>query len=1181
MQVFVLLFENLIFFKKTTTMARILRFTLKIRFLMAVKLNHFLFLAICTAVLLPQISSAQVSGTVFRDYNSNGVKDNTPTFNEPFVKDVTITAYDASGAVVGTTTSDGSGAYSFTGLTLPLRIEFSDYANSDYSTVNGSTNKTSVQFYTAATTTADFGINYPSDYNTGKENAVLATPNYVNGSPLGGGTSGQDDGFIIWNYTNYGNSMPTDPGYKSIPFSSLGTTWGVALDKQKQKLYTSAFIKRHSGLGSSGLGAIYAIDYNAATPTPTLLTDVTSYPGVNIGSLNRVPSVGAVDDPNELSVNKIDPSWDVEAFAKVGKEGLGGLTISDDNSKLYVVNLFQRNIIEINLSPLGVASFSKTIPINDPGAANGDYRPWGIKYHKGRLYVGIVGTAQTSQQATDLYAYLVQIDPATTTNSTQYNFPINFRRGAAGGCCGNEGYYWQPWTDTYANISTNPSTFWIYPQPIFSDIEFDVDGSVILGFMDRLGHQGGLANYLPNYPNTTIATSVHNSGDIIRLCNVNGTLQLENNGTYPGEVRPKNLGDGSFNSGADNNQGPGGGEFYWGDFYNFQPYSQGANMESHQEIGFGGLALLEGSGEVIMTGMDPTESANSAGIIKLNNSNGRQATPLSGNYSGYRLYESLSISDGFGKAIGLGDVEAISSLPPLEIGNRVWSDTDSDGIQDADEAGIDNITVQLYEGTTLVGTTTTANGGQWFFNTSNITGGVKPNTAYIVRVQSASFPTGQSLTGTNTDGTTNGDVRDNDATLVGGNAEIAYTTGNYGENNHTLDIGFRAACSLSATATGTNVNCNAGSDGTALATASGNAGAVTYLWSNNETSAAISGLVADSYTVTITETPTCTAIASYQVSEPNLLSVNCTHTDVTTNGGSDGTANVSVTGGTLPYLYLWSSNETAASISAKTADTYTVTVTDFNGCTAICSRTINEPAAPNPDLSLTKTVSNAIATLNGTVTYTLTLTNDNGIDATGVVVTDYLPNGVTFVSSSAPANVNVSGNTVTWNVGNFLGSDTPKTLQITVTADSEGMFINNTEITAMNETDDDSTPNNNLMGEDDQDQACFSVPIVLCSDNPSATISIVGINAASYQWYVSADNGTTYTALSGETNQTLVVNNTLTGGNGITKYFKVAYNGADITGACGEVMCCPVIINTQSCIVCPPQRCLTVIVTKN
>ena len=63
---------------------------------------------------------------------------------------------------------------------------------------------------------------------------------------------------------------------------------------------------------------------------------------------------------------------------------------------------------------------------------------------------------------------------------------------------------------------------------------------------------------------------------------------------------------------------------------------------------------------------------------------------------------------------------ALCPLVPLEIGNRVWLDSNGNGIQDADEIGVDGVTVELYRNGVLVGSTTTANGGQYYFNNSNV-----------------------------------------------------------------------------------------------------------------------------------------------------------------------------------------------------------------------------------------------------------------------------------------------------------------------------------------------------------------------------------------------------------------------------------------------------------------------------
>ncbi|MDY0026965.1 MAG: hypothetical protein RBS33_13335, partial [Lentimicrobium sp.] len=75
--------------------------------------------------------------------------------------------------------------------------------------------------------------------------------------------------------------------------------------------------------------------------------------------------------------------------------------------------------------------------------------------------------------------------------------------------------------------------------------------------------------------------------------------------------------------------------------------------------------------------------------------------------------------------------------------------------------------------------------------------------------------------------------------------------------------------------------------------------------------------------------------------------VSMTSTNVSCNGGSDGSATASVSGGTSPYTYLWddASAQTSATASNLEAGTYSVTVTDANNCTATESVTITEPPA--------------------------------------------------------------------------------------------------------------------------------------------------------------------------------------------------------------------------------------------
>ena len=976
-----------------------------------------------SAILAANYANAQVSGTVFRDFNSNGTKDNTATFNEVGLAGITVTAYNPSGAPIGSDISAADGTYNIAGASGAVRVEFTGWQTGDFPSFAGGT---SVQFVTAPIAGVNFGVNYPMHYSS-TENPNMATDIYVNGNPLGGGTSGTERGFVTFDYNSTGDgtgdpdltTFPLDPVTYATQTSETGPLWGLGYQRTTQRLFAAAFIKRHQGIGPLGEGGIYVFDYSGgATPTLSNFVDVATI-GINVGTVG----VGAT--PTDRNINRglsnnattASPSGDPQAFDAVGKVGIGGLTVSEDDKKLWFINLFDQKLYSIVIdsdnnpatppTAADVASFS--LPANPCSA--GTLRPFAVNAYRSDIYVGAVCDAA-------LESFIYKFDGTTFTPvlvSGQAAIPLTYNKGSvtvSGNCNPDTNDGWFNWFSVPPTPcdNTNPDHFlYAAPTPILSDIEFDVDGSMILGYTDRTGHQFGAEN--TQYDGAGMETA-HSGGDILRVCLVNGNYYMEGSPECPSNVS--------------NTQGPSGGEYYYQDFFDNPDY----NGLLHEETSSGGLTLLPGKGEVATSAFDPFATAFlSGGVNWFNNTTGTAR-----NY-GYMLYfgtsAGVSPSGHFSKAIGVGDIELLVDPAPLEIGNRVWTDTDGDGIQDAGEAGIDGIVVEIYNGTTLVGTTTTDALGQWYFNDSNVTlngaTGLEPNTAYTIRVPSASFPSGQPLTTTNNDGTTNGDVRDSDATLVGGNAEIAYTTGGIGQNDHTLDIGFRS----------------------------------------------------------------------------------------------------------MP-----------------------------------------------PDLSLTKAVNTAVSTIGGTVTFTLTLTNDNGIDATGVVVTDYLPTGVTFVSTSDPANASLVGNNVVWNVGTFLGTDAPKTLTITVIANGEGSFINNAEITATNEGDADSTPNNDVTGEDDQDQACFSVPVSLCSDSPTATITVTAAAASSYLWYVSTDGGVNYTSL-GQTTQTLVIDNTLMGGNGVTKYFKAAYNGAAITGACGDVMCCPIIVTTQTCTVCPPPKCISITVTKH
>ena len=149
---------------------------------------------------------------------------------------------------------------------------------------------------------------------------------------------------------------------------------------------------------------------------------------------------------------------------------------------------------------------------------------------------------------------------------------------------------------------------------------------------------------------------------------------------------------------------------------------------------------------------------------------------------------------------------------------------------------------------------------------------------------------------------------------------------------------------VSANALDSNVSCNGGSDGGATASATGGIGTYNYLWSNGATTASIIGVSSGTYTATVTDVNGCTSSTSVIVTEPTVLtSASVLDSNVSCNGGSDGGATASATGGTGTYNYLWSNGATTASLSGVSAGTYTATVTDVNGCTSSTSVNVTEP----------------------------------------------------------------------------------------------------------------------------------------------------------------------------------------------------------------------------------------------
>lgn len=184
-----------------------------------------------------------------------------------------------------------------------------------------------------------------------------------------------------------------------------------------------------------------------------------------------------------------------------------------------------------------------------------------------------------------------------------------------------------------------------------------------------------------------------------------------------------------------------------------------------------------------------------------------------------------------------------------------------------------------------------------------------------------------------------------------------------------------APSQLQVNATATNVNCNGTATGTALATVSGGTAPYTYVWSNGATTSAISNLLANTYTITVSDSRSCQAMGTVTVSQPAPLALTLSTVDVPCNETNTGRATATVSGGTTPYGYAWSTGATTSAISNLAPGDYSVTITDVAGCKVNDSKRVGSPAQINPQISSTNILCNGQNTGQASVTITATGTH--------------------------------------------------------------------------------------------------------------------------------------------------------------------------------------------------------------
>ncbi|MES2629206.1 MAG: gliding motility-associated C-terminal domain-containing protein, partial [Bacteroidota bacterium] len=148
---------------------------------------------------------------------------------------------------------------------------------------------------------------------------------------------------------------------------------------------------------------------------------------------------------------------------------------------------------------------------------------------------------------------------------------------------------------------------------------------------------------------------------------------------------------------------------------------------------------------------------------------------------------------------------------------------------------------------------------------------------------------------------------------------------------------------------GKNVSCFGEDDGEVGLVASGGTPAYSYLWSSGQTTPLLTGLKAGSYSTRITDANGCVTNVITTLTEPNALTLdlqlsNYNGVNISCSGLANGSISSTVTGGTSPYTYNWSNSTNGTGLSNIGAGTYTVLVTDNNGCSINKTAVMTQPA---------------------------------------------------------------------------------------------------------------------------------------------------------------------------------------------------------------------------------------------
>ncbi|MFN5440394.1 MAG: SprB repeat-containing protein, partial [Flavobacteriia bacterium] len=218
----------------------------------------------------------------------------------------------------------------------------------------------------------------------------------------------------------------------------------------------------------------------------------------------------------------------------------------------------------------------------------------------------------------------------------------------------------------------------------------------------------------------------------------------------------------------------------------------------------------------------------------------------------------------------------------------------------------------------------------------------------------------------------NGSFSQDIDTLVAGNyvLEIYDDNGCYLQQTYQVT---QSASPLVLSSVMTPVGCYGGTNGALNLTVVGGASPYTYSWSNTSLNQDLQNIAAGIYSVTVTDANGCSATLQDTVTQPGVYALSAQLTPVACFANSTGAIDLTVIGGTAPFTYNWNNGAPTQDLQNLLAGTYSVVVTDQQGCQASASYVVSQPSAI---LTLNAAITNA--SCSGTTTATIDLTVTGG-----------------------------------------------------------------------------------------------------------------------------------------------------------------------------------------------------------